>query len=69
MPDDTPSRDPPRKPRGRPRLVHGGDAVSVSTTVAPLVADRLYRLASQRGTTVSSLLRSWLTREGKLPEK
>jgi hypothetical protein len=58
MPDDTPSRDPPRKPRGRPPLVERGTAVTVWVSSAQ--HDRLSQVASKRGESLSGLLRGWL---------
>lgn len=50
---------PPQKPRGRPRAEQPLTA-PVSSWVRPGEYDRLVKIAHQRDTTVSALVRSWL---------
>jgi hypothetical protein len=54
-------KPPTKRKPGRPREIHES-TVSVSTWLPVSTADRLYRLAAEQRTSVSSLLRSWLTR-------
>ena len=62
MPDDLPL---PPKPRGRPPMDVKG--TSVSAWVRPSEYDRLVKMANQRDTSVSKLVRSLLI--GNLPTK